>query len=413
MARATTPTWLALDRWAEIMGIPPLFFNQLYSEFYTHGSECGDVWFQWMWQQPDRVGREDVADAIREAEDRLKSVVGYNLLPDWISDERVRTTRPARPELYHGTQGNIRGQLKSIQTRWAYIISGGQRKKDLLEAGVITTKVAGTVKDLDGDGYYETVEITVTSADVGEITDASEIHVYYPGESGEDEWEVKPIEVSISGNTATIIFKRWLIVDPDLQSIMDAENIDGDDDNSYLGTVDVYRVWNDPQSMATLLWENGCEDPACAFDTQTGCFRVRDERCGIIAYRPATWDSTNEHFDYVDYAVCRDPDQLRIWYYAGYESDSPKVEFPRTQLDPFWEKLIAYFAAALIDRDVCSCNNSERFIDYWREDLSRTGRDVAHQISPSDLDNPFGTTRGAIEAWRKINSPNSDWIVKR
>jgi len=140
---------------------------------------------------------------------------------------------------------------------------------------------------------------------------------------------------------------------------------------------------------------------------------VRDERRGIVAYRPATWDAANDEFDSAGYAVCRDPDQLRIWYYSGYESDSPKVEFPRTQLDPFWEKLIAYFAAALIDRDVCSCNNSERFIDYWREDLARTRRDVAHQISPSDLDNPFGTTRGALEAWRKINSPNGDWIVKR
>jgi hypothetical protein len=72
------------------------------------------------------------------------------------------------------------------------------------------------------------------------------------------------------------------------------------------------------------------------------------------------------------------------------------------QLDPYFEKVIAYYAAALLDRAVCSCNNSERFVDHWREDLARLGADVSHQLSVEDLDNPLGTQRGAIYAWKQV-----------
>ena len=411
------------------MGIPPLFFNQLTSTIYTEGSDCGDVWCQHMWQSADKVGREDVADAIREAEDRLKGVVGYNLLPDWTIDERIETTRPARPELFAGTSGNIRGQLKSVQTRWAYVISGGQKQKDVIEADVAVTDAAGALSDLDGDTYDETVTITVNVAAFSGII-ADEIKVYYADAEDEvqfpamDEWEIRPISVTILAGVATIVFKRWQIVSPQLQMRLTCASIDGDVDASYADVVDVYRVWNDPQSMANLLWESNNEPTgcvscggagcvSCSFNAQVGCFHVRNDRLGIIAYTPATWDAANSQFNSADYLVGRDPDKIRAWYYSGYQSDNPSVATPRSKLDPFWEKVIAHFASGLLDRPICSCNNVERFVDYWREDLARTGRDVAFQSSPSDIDNPFGTNRGAIEAWRKVNAPNSDWIVKR
>jgi len=427
VARAETPTWLPLDRFAEIIGVNPLHFNQLTSQFLPVGSHCGDVWFQKSWTLPDQAGREDVAEAINLAEQRLASEMKYYLLPDWIEDERIRTTRPARPELFARASMNIRGQLKSVDTRWDYVISGGQRQKLPIEVDVGITKAGGEILDLDGDSYFETVRFTVNVANVF-LTSECEIRVYYPDTDplvylpAMDEWEIKPIKVTLVGNIATIEFKRWQTVLPTPQAIISPVSINGDLDASYLETVDVYRVFNDPQNMAELLWEvdqepTGCSlcagagCPSCAFNSQDGCFHVRDERRGIVAYTPAIWDEANNRFNRTAYAVCRDPDQLRIWYYAGYESSHPGVQCPRIQLDPFLEKIIAHYAAAIIDRNLCSCNNVERFIDHWREDLARTGREVAYQVSPSDLDNPFGTTRGAVEAWRKINT--GDWIVHR
>ena len=425
MATARTKTWLPLDRWAEIFGISPLSFNQLFDSDLVDSGECGEVWFQHKYQNTDQVGREDLADAIREAELRLSSVLNYYMLPEWTVDERVKTARPARPEVYASTVGNLRGQAKSIGTRWNRIITGGRRASPLIEADVDVSAGGGALSDFDGDGYDETVTITVNIAD-DDIGDPSEVRVFYTStDSGsfaaDPAFEVRPVTVTVVGDIATIEFKRWQIVQITLQERLNAESLTATDNASYVTEVDVYRVWNDPQSMADLLWERegpgGCPAcggagcPSCDFVTQTGCFHVRDERLGIVAYRPAVWDADDEQFDSAEYVIGRDPEQLLISYYSGYESDNPLIIAPRTQLDPFFEKLIAYYAAAILDTAVCSCNNSERFVDYWREDMARTGQQVAHQISPSSLDNPFGTTRGGLYAWRKIKT--GDWIIHR
>lgn len=423
MARGSTPTWLPLDRFFEIMGVHPFSANQLNSSELAPESACGEVWFQHMYQAPDQAAREDVADAIREAELKIASEIGYFLLPDWTVDERVVTTRPVRPELYAGVLGNVRGQSKSIESRWNMIITGGRKAKDVIVAGVTANGVV--LSDLDGDDYKETVTLTADVTDFPDIV-ACEVRVYYPAggvvpAAALDEWEVRPIRVTIVGNTATIIFKRWQIVNANLQERLNAASLDSTLDASYEDEVDLYRVSNDPQSMANLLWErsgpNGCAScsgtgcVACSFDTQTACLTVRNERLGIFAYEPATWDADNKLFNAARFLDCRDPDQLRIWYYSGYESKQPNVDCPRIQLDPFFEKIIAYFAAGILDRKVCSCNNSERFVEHWREDLARVGSEVSHQISPQDLDNPLGTQRGAIYAWKQLQ--RGDWRVHR
>jgi hypothetical protein len=424
MARGSTPTLLPLDRWFEIMGVHPFSANQLNGTTLAPPSNCGEVWFQYMYQNPDQAAREDVADAIREAELKIASEIGYFPLPDWVVEERLLTVRPARPELYAGTVGTIRGQAKSVNARWAIAIAGGHKKKDEIAVDVVANGV--TLSDEDGDLYKETVTIAVNIAAHPGIT-ACEVRVFYPDTEGVidrpalDEWEVRPIRVTIAGVNATITFKRWQIVSADEQARLDSPLLDSTLDPSYLTTVDVYRVWNDPQSMATMLWDrsgpttcqscsgSGCV--ACGFNSQTACLFLRDKRLGIFAYQPATWDEDDEQFILAAYANCRDPDQIIISYYSGYESQQPNIDCPRVQMDPFFEKVIAYYAAAILDRDVCSCNNSERFIDHWREDLARVGSEVSFQISPQDLDNPLGTQRGAIYAWKQIR--RGDWRVHR
>ena len=72
-------------------------------------------------------------------------------------------------------------------------------------------------------------------------------------------------------------------------------------------------------------------------------------------------------------------------------------------MDPRFQQAVAHLSVTLLDRNVCSCNNVERFVDYWNEDLARNSREVSHQITFRDLGNPFGTARGAIDAWKTIN----------
>lgn len=403
MARADTLTWLSIDRYAAIMGINPLVINQVYSQFINN-SLCNDVWFQMAWQRSNQVSREDLAQAIQDAERQIANYVGYNLLPDWIVDERQPTVRPARRELYNGPGLNIRGQAKSIAARKGYAVSGGIKARSLIQAAA-----AIVYSDSDGDTYKETATVTVNTT-----VAACEIRAFFPvsqiGASlaGSDKWEIRPITVTKAANVATIVFHREQVPLPDLWERLNAASIDGDVDANFLTTIDVYRVYNDPQQQVYFLWEqpdcavcggSGCT--ACEQSTQTGCLTVRDTRLGILAYNPATWNATDSAFDAAEYVECREPDRLRLWYYAGWTDDS--LACPRTTLDPYWERTIAYYATALLDRQFCDCNNAEHFADYWREDLARNGAEVSYQNSPALIGSIFGTTRGGWYAWQRAN----------
>jgi hypothetical protein len=86
MARAEPSTLLALDRYAQIMGINPAHFNGgAGADIMILKNACADVWPQHTWQSPDRVSRDDLADAIREAEEDLARAVGYYAAPMWFT----------------------------------------------------------------------------------------------------------------------------------------------------------------------------------------------------------------------------------------------------------------------------------------------------------------------------------------
>lgn len=171
MARSEIKTWLSLDEWAKIIGINPLHFNGLSSTLFNN-NVCGDVWFQYAWQHSDRVGREDVALAINEAEQEISREVGYNLMPDWTIEERLPYTRPIVPGSYNLTGTNPRGMMKSVELRKGHVISGGVRAKTAIELGSAVVR-----SDPNGDGYSELCTVTVATT----VTEESEIHAYSSG----------------------------------------------------------------------------------------------------------------------------------------------------------------------------------------------------------------------------------------
>lgn len=397
MSRASTYTWLPLDRWAEILGLSPLHFNQFTSEYITSQSYCGDVWYQYNWQGADKTSREEIAFTIKQAEDKLSEFVGFNLIPDWEVDERQRTKRPISPELFGGGY-QPRWTAKSITADKGYIITGGIQAKELID----TPTVVRT--DEDGDGYKETVTATVVTT----VTSEDEIRVYFPGEDGADEWEIRPLKkVTISGGTATIVFRSWQIPDPDVWESMTISTIDGDDDGNYITTVDVYRVYNDPSQMVQFLWEGipnscGCGDDECAEcakSSQYGCLSVRDERLGFFMYRPATYDEDTGQYVSACWSVDREPESMRLWYLSGWQNK--KLARPLVTMDSFWEHAVAYYAASMLERPICGCNNAAEFVKSWMEDLARVGTDHSWQITSSIQDNTFGSRRGAVYAFQR------------
>lgn len=411
MARAETLTKLPLDRWFQIIGVNPLHGNGVYVNAPT---VCAQPWLQFPYQAADRVGREDVAQAIAQAEADIEHFLGYRLVPRWETDEWRPTVRPWRPELFNLSVTDVRGMAQTVQANWHHFISGGVRVQTPVAADS-----AIVYSDDDGDGYEEVATITPTVA-AGQ--DPCELRVYLPVSNtmvltgGEDQWEIRPISVSVSGTTATIRFRREQLVKPELQLDLvppaddsHLRGVDGAVDGNFLTEVDVYRVYNDPQTQATFLWEplgtgctsctgTGCE--VCAYATQTGCLTVRgDPRLSILSYRPATWDADEEQFDSVAWAVQRQPEIVRLYYYAGLRDKN--LACPTVTMDREWERTVAYYAAALLDRPVCECNNVHAWVEHWRRDLAIKGEEGL-QISARDLDNPFGTRRGMVHASRRV-----------
>lgn len=374
MARSSVNTLIPLDRFARIIGINPLHFNQVYHTV-SPSTLCSMPIVQYAWQDSDRVGREEISFALREAENVFAEWLGFDVAPRWIAQERARYISPANRSSF-----NSGGYYRSVQTRRGYVITGGQEAKTLIQAGDTVV-----YSDVDGDGYKETATISTPTT----VTDTDEIAIYYPGKGGASEWEIRPLtSVAIIAGVATITLRREQLVLENLQELFGSESVDGEVDANFLATVDVYRHYNDPSVQVRFLWE---DNDATGFPMQTGFFNIRDYRNGIVVPRAGNWVVADNDFTLTEWAECSTPDYVDLWYKAGWNS-SPELE-----------RAVCLYALSLLDRPICGCDSINHHSMYWREDLSEvvSGRG-RFQIGRRVQDNPLGTTRAAAEAWKLI-----------
>ena len=407
MARADRRTLLPMDEWFRIMGINPLHGNQVNLEDLQNAF-CGTLWFQHQWQQGTQIGREDLARAIAQAEHRIQEYVGYSLVADWVTDERRPTIRPNRPELINVATSDVRWYNQVTIGDAKKWISGGQRATTLITAGETITYSDDTTP---ADGYEETATVTVPA---GQLSETCEIRAFYPGKAADPVWEIKPLRsVTLVGSNFVLVFDRHQAVLEDLQEALVPAAVEGTDDANFLEEVDVYRVFNDPQAQADLLWEplprcscdTGTSCVICQYATQTGCLIARgDPDNTILSYHPGTWNAETEQFDPTALVQSRQPDLIRLWYYAGHQAKG--LDCNLITMDPYWAVVVAHFAAALLRKPPCECNKLD--FEHWQEDLAfaaGVGEASIFNLSPAELSNPFGTRRGMIEAWRAVNSP--------
>jgi hypothetical protein len=373
---------------------------------------------QYAHQAVDRISREDVAQAISQAEANIEDVLGYRMLPSWEVDEWQETIRPYQPELRNLSVTDIRGLGQNVQADWGYFITGGQRAKSLID-----DDVAIAYTDVDGDTYKETATITVN---IG-VIDPCEIAVYFPAshvgtaiDAADDQWQVRPVKISIAGGVATITMKRHQLVLPEayehltpLPSDSQQRGVDGMVDGNFFTLVDVYRIYNDPSQQVTFLWEqpggggcscgsgfgNACQ--MCAYAAQNGCLLLRGKpKNSIVVYHPGAWNEDTQSFDVTNWAVCEQPNLTRLWYYAGFQDKSRAC--PRLDMDSEFERMTAYYAASILDRSVCECDNIQAWIERLRTDMAIDFSGVSkHKLSDAELSNPFGTRVGALQAWRQ------------
>lgn len=413
-ATALPRTLLSLPRYARILGVNPAHFAGGVGEtvWPMLNNRCNDVWARYSWQHADSVSHYDLANAIHEAEWDIARELGWWPAPKWLYQEVEMFPRHHRRGAYQKYGRNVRYQRKSVLTEFGKVIAPGQRATTLIEADVTVT-----YSDEDGDGFDETATVTVTTT----LTDEVEICCFFDGTAADPGWEIRPARSkSISGGTWTGVYDAWLFLDPDVQAKAPTTDgfaaIDLDDASNYVSTVDVYRVYNDTTARSCqLLWE---PDPralnlagsgfctstsdcvACELTTQDGCLHVRDAERGVVVPTPATYDDTDAQWEQEAFTEGREPDMVKLWYYAGHYSNEWLSGRCVDPLDGKWARAIAQMATARLERPFCSCGNAQALAQKWQKDAAEIDEELS--IPFELMDNPFGTRYGEIMAWRQV-----------
>jgi hypothetical protein len=166
--------------------------------------------------------------------------------------------------------------------------------------------------------------------------------------------------------------------------------------------MDVMRHYTDPSVQAVLRWEPGiCDANGCSVSEQTACFIARDSRLPLVGLHAGTWDTVGLRWVPACPAWWRPSDGVKLNYYAGLRyQPSPR------DMNPQLAKAISVLALCLMDRTWDCCEFMRNVSESWRTDLSlrsgSMGGSTSYAVTRESLDNPFGSTRGAVFAWRVV-----------
>lgn len=395
MARASVYTHLPLDTWAKILGMSPWEFNQMvYPGAKT--AQCKDVFYQFQWQK-DHLGREEVAQAIADAEQMIADELMYWPAPHYIVGEVAQYPRPHQRQLF-GYAGTPRGEWKTVQLNWHRVESGGVFNR----TSIGTILAADITKlDLDSDTIFESFTATITDPAIADITDPNELGLYFAtadrhGEAIGEIWRLRPLTVTISGTTATFAGHRTLLVKPDPEFAVEPAELDAKTDTNYVDTLECYRAFTDTTATSALpyqgvaIWKDipGCSS-GCTFSLKELCLGENDNENGSVFAAfgdPCTWPFAD-----------REPDRLEVNYIAG-------LPLVNGQMQPEMARCVAYLSASMLANEKCGCDRTNRILAYWKQRITtfEDQTNKAQGFSKDYTSIPFPVTRGGLFAWQRV-----------
>lgn len=381
MTRASTPTILPLDQFAEIVGINPLYFSGAQSSSGTMQIQHDQrpIWPQFDWQIQGQFSRESLARLIAHAELDIANLVKYWPAPVYVVDE------------VHAYSAGV------FQLNYKKLITGGKRVAELVDNP--------TVSYVFEDNIPRWGNITFTS-DV----DICELKVFFTGKNAERQWEIRPVNIDRVGSTVNISIDAWKLIEPDLQNRLPVTDeqiaIHAEDILNYVEDVEVYYVHTDHQATAVELhWRCGnCADSSCGNcepHVQAACLHIVDPAMGLVSVRPAscacpTWQPAS-------LSRGRAPDYVKVSYLSGEQENLYLEGTQCGQLSYNMAWLITILAASRIDYFFGANNNVQAFVDEWRRDVTRPTDQGVQFVTPQLADNPLGTRNGEITVFRALS----------
>lgn len=396
---------MSVSEWGYYMGLHPWHLMQFANGLIPLNSKCSALVYESTWQNADRAGRLQIRQAIERAEE-----LAHQYTRIWPTPRFMEVTLPY-PSL--GDTRYIRWSDTGGQGRWLNVQCPDAEIRALgpaVESDAQT--VALTYSDEDSDGLFETA---TASAVVTSGTTKEEIVARF---LAADCGPVEPPEivlrsVSVSGVNVALIFNTWDLVRPvryqgAASGTLDPGNGGAPAANVCAPSIQVLRRRADPTgttldtAMAVLIWETrpwpawawccgggASSDPAATAQAIARAV-IRDAHNGIVAFGEAAYDADTTTWQAVcDWTHCRPPDRITLRYQAGGVDG--------------WGRVLAYLAAAELNRGVCACDGANHAIYDAQKDLSQTGATDDLYQAPDDFTNPIGSRRGQIAAWRHFS----------
>lgn len=322
--------YLTLDRYQEIMRLPIAAFNGLNRPEEIPQYECSNIWCQ--------SERDYLAIHLLQAEEMREKEIGYHLAPKYLEED------------------------------YQYDIPLVLDHKHLVEIGEETSADVDLAYALDHGVETDPNDPVVISI-VTALTDASEIKVYYPGES----IEIHPSSVAISAGTLTINIPRSRLVKPELNDNRE-NHLSYFENDHFLETVDVKRVYYDEAEGIDYVWEGWqLSSSTLTESTQSAWPDIRDARLAIVDALPASYSAGV--WTHSQLSHCVHPRWIRIKYVSGISS-SMMAEIQTARL-----------SHTLMPNKPCSCPTVHM---YWQEDKNPDS---------SGIMTPYGGSVGAMFAW--------------
>lgn len=416
-------TLLSLEEFRQIVRMHPYHFWQLADEeLVPVTSSCGDLIYEDDWMDAEAMSRQSVIEAIARAEAKLAEHLHYDVAP------RYRASLLDYPSLGDESLGrgypiDSQGRTTSLRLPYSKTLAIGARQSILIATAAVI------LRDANSDTLPESFQLLVTLPDG--VTDPAQIAVYF---SEGDRWDpmapmsryrVRPVSVVIADGQATITGRVWTIVRPELYGIVTGiqQAIDPTDEAVYADRLDVHYEYLDPNGttvddcQATLIWEvnpypvwacagsatspytPNASDPA-ALGKAVARAGIRHAGTGLVTPVEAVRDVTSGEWRQVTWSTGYQPDRVEVRYLAGLSTVDQAMR-------RYWQQTTVYLALAELEGPICACESVSQRLHHWQFDLARTGgaEDESYGATPSgDLDNPFGTRRGHVEAWKRVSS---------
>jgi hypothetical protein len=407
---------LSLEQWRQQIHYNPWHFFGWVGVKVPVTSQCNTVVKQYAWQQQNAVGRAEIMQAIVEAEKRLTDYLNYSPAPHFIQEEVKDYPRFYDKQFWARYPLDARGEWKPVTLKEGYVQGVGTESLVLIN----TTNVV--YSDSTGYGLNDTFTLTVTTS----VTDPSQLAVYFAAadrlnsEAAGERWRIQPVSVAIAGGVATIRGRAWLLGKPILFERYDAPDLDPSTASNFVSTLEVYQRTFDPNGQTTdtsqgkFIWEtlpypwwgtvgnsltSGATDPASQAYALARV-GVRDAKCGIVVPGEAIYDAASGTWNMTmpPWVAMqgRPPDRVLVRYYAGYPLENG-------QMASKFQTAVARLAMAQLDNRIAACDEANRELARWQRDRSTTAdKTEEYRINSADLDCPWGTRLGAIDAWRQV-----------